>query len=331
MITGRQDTVQLPAAGQADHHGLAAAARAAAALSREIVLADPDPLTMAELDDRLHRYATFLLSAPTRTLLPMVLADWRRVQAALGRRLSPTAHLELTGIAGYLSFSLGVIAVDLVDDTSARRFATLTEQYAKRLGDPLLLGTAASLDALIAWVVGRFDAALAAARRAACHPYLYGWAVVGEARAAAALGDLDAAGDALARLWGRPAVEGLRHPGWPDFGETWEICCTADVLVRLGSPAGIDAAGCAVDHTVPGSPERGWALAALAAALASTDPAGAGVALAEVIEVLGHRPSRMLAQRVDEIVQMVVKAGGAPGTGSGSGMQPSIGPRAGGA
>jgi hypothetical protein len=123
-------------------------------------------------------------------------------------------------------------------------------------------------------------------------------------------------------------VAGLRHPGWPAFGEAWEICFTADVLVRIGSPAGMDAAGCAVDHTVPGSLERGWALAALAAALAPTDPAAAGVALAEIIEVLGHRPSRMLAQRVDEIVLLVVKAGGAPGARSGSGMQPSIGPRA---
>jgi hypothetical protein len=331
MIISRPDTVHVPAAGQADQLGLAAAARAAAALSREIVLADPDPLTMAELDDRLHRYATFLLSEPTRTLLPMVLADWRRVQDALGRRLSPAAHLELTGIAGYLSFYLGVVAVDLADDTSARRFATLTEQYAERLGDPLLRGTAASLDALIAWAVGRFDAALAAARRAACHPYLYGWAAAGEARAAAALGDLDAAGDALARLWDRPAVKSLRHPGWPAFGETWEICCTADVLVRVGSPAGIDAACCAVDRTVPGSLERGWALAALAAALAPRDPAGAGAALAEIIEVLGNRPSRMLAQRADEIVLLVTGAGGAPAAGSEPGGQRRTVPRAAGA
>ncbi|WP_462204024.1 hypothetical protein [Frankia sp. CcWB3] len=68
-----------------DRLGLAAAGRAAAVLSREITFADPDPVTLTELDDRLHRYATTLFSAPHTTLVGPVIADWRRVQAALGR------------------------------------------------------------------------------------------------------------------------------------------------------------------------------------------------------------------------------------------------------
>jgi hypothetical protein len=238
----------------------------------------------------------------------MILADWRRAQAVLGRRISPTVHRELTAVAGYLSFYLGIAAVDLADDPAARRFATLTEQYAERLDDPLLRGTAASLDGLIACVLGRFDAALEAARRAACHPYLCGWAAAREAQAAAALGDIDAAGDALTRLRDRPVVESLRYPGWPAFDDTWEICFTADVLARIGSPAATEAALRAVNGTVAGTLERGWALVGLAAALAPTDPATAGGALAEIIEILGRHPSRALAQRADEVVLHVASS-----------------------
>ncbi|CUU56389.1 hypothetical protein CcI49_17590 [Frankia sp. CcI49] len=298
--------VELPESVHSDRHGLAAASRAAAMLSREIAYADPDPLTMAEFDDRLHRYATTLLTTPPTLLLRPVISDWRRAQAALGRRLSPATHRELTGIAGFLSFYLGVLAVESGDDPSARRFATLTDQFAAQLDDPLLTGTAATLDALVAFVTGRYDAAAGAARRAAAagHPYLCGWAAAIEAAAAATLGDSDTALIALDRLATRPCVQGLRHPGWPAFDEVREACAVADVVARMGGDSAADLARIAVDLTSSGTIERGWALACLASALAPDDPPQASRLLGDIVAILDVHPSRMLSRRVNEIVSV---------------------------
>ncbi|MCK9928140.1 hypothetical protein MXD62_13310 [Frankia sp. Mgl5] len=297
--------VELPDSTRPDRLGLPAAARAAAMLSREIAYADPDPLTMAELDDRLHRFATTLLTTPHTALLRPVIADWRRVQAALGRRLSPATHRELTGVAGFLSFYLGVLAVEAGDDPSARRFATLTDQFATQLDDPLLTGTAATLDSLVAFVGGRYDAARGAARRAAAagHPYLHGWAAALEAGAAATLGDIDGALAALARLSQTPCVQGLRHPGWPAFDEVREACVVADVVSRMGGEGAAGLSRVAVDLTSSGTPERGWALAALAGALAPDDPPEASRLLGEIVEILDVHPSRLLSSRVNDLVR----------------------------
>ncbi|WP_018640082.1 hypothetical protein [Parafrankia elaeagni] len=298
--------VELPDSARPDRQGMAAASRAAAMLSREIAYADPDPLTMAEFDDRLHRYATTLLTLPHTLLVRPVIADWRRAQAALGRRLSPAVHRELTGVAGFLSFYLGVLAVETGDDPSARRFATLTDQFAAQLDDPLLTGTAATLDSLVAFVTGRYDAAAGAARRAdaAGHPYLHGWAAALEAGAAATLGDTDTALIALDRLTQRPNVQGLRHPGWPAFDEVREACVVADVVSRMGGEGAADLGRIAVDMTSSGTVERGWALASLAGALAPDDPPEASRMLGEIVDILDVHPSRLLSRRVNEIVSI---------------------------
>ncbi|WP_341350227.1 hypothetical protein, partial [Frankia casuarinae] len=289
-----------------DRLGLASAGRAAAVLSREITFADPDPVTLTELDDRLHRYATTLFSAPHTTLVGPVIADWRRVQAALGRRLSPTVHAELTRVAGYLSFSLGMLAVDTGDDTSARRFATLTEQFAAQLDDRLLTGTAHSLDAAIAFVTGRYAAARNAAAKAAAvdHPYLHGWAAAVQVTVAAATGDEAALDAALNRLRHRPTVLGLRHPGWPPFDEVREACVVADAMARLGMPGARSAAYTAIDLTTPATLDRGWALASLAATTLRRDPAVAQAALLEVEDILDKHPSRVLTLRMNEILML---------------------------
>jgi hypothetical protein len=301
------DAVEPPAAPVADRYGLAAAARAAAMISREIAYADPDPLTLSEHDERLHRYATTLLSLPHGALLGPIIGDWRRVQAALGRRLSPATHRELTRVAGYLSFYLGFLSADTGDDTSARRFATLTAQFADQLDDRLLTGTAHSLDAVIAYAEGRLGPAGAAAAKAtaADHPYLHGWAAALQVTIAAAGGDEPALDGALTRLRDRPDVRALRNPGWPPFDEGREACIVADAMARLRVPGARSAAQRAVRLTTPGTLERGWALGALGATLVAHDPATAGGVLDEMVAILDDRPSRLLSARVHEILLLI--------------------------
>nr|WP_083867005.1 MULTISPECIES: hypothetical protein [Frankia] len=301
------DAVELPGAQVPDRFGLSAAARAAAMISREIAYADPDPLALSEFDDRLYRYATTLLSVSPTSLLGPIVGDWRRVQAALARRLSPAVHIELTRVAGYLSFYLGVLSADTGADTSARRFATLTEQFAAQLDDRLLTGTSRSLDAAIAFADGRLDAARAAAARAAAveHPYLHGWAAAAEVTLAAAAGDESGVDAALTRLRDRPVVRGLRHPGWPAFDDVREACVVADAMARLQVPGARSAAWRAVAITTPGTLERGWALAALATTLVNHDPATAGGVLDEMVAILDARPSRLLATRVHEVLLLI--------------------------
>jgi hypothetical protein len=291
--------------------GLAEAARMAAVLSGEIARADPDPDLLVALADRSLRVPPQLFTRPTRVLTAGVLADWRRTQALLGRRLSSPVREDLLRIGGYLSFYLGVLAVDTGDDASARRFATLAEQHAERLADPLLAGTTAGLDATIALASGRPLAALTCARRMATgrQPHLLGWATLFEAYAAAAAGEPELAGGALRRLLDRAdppsaragtptgaAGPGVAQPGWPPLDPGWSRCLHASVLLMLQDPSAAAAARAAVDATEAGSPQRGWALAALAAAAMRSAPGDAETALTEIADILDSRPSHLLVE-----------------------------------
>jgi hypothetical protein len=301
------DGAELISARIPDRCGLSAAAQEAATISRQIAHADPDPLTLTEYDDRLHRYATTLFTLPHTDLLPPVVGDWRRVQATLARRLSPKVHRELTRVAGYLSFYLGVLSADTGDTPAARRFATLTTQLAGQLDDPLLTGTAHSLDALIAYLDGRLEVARDAAARAAAadHPYLHGWAAGLEIIIAATARDETTLDEALARLHHRPHVRGLRNPGWPAFDEYREACIIATAMSRLRVPGARSAARRAVALTSPGTLSRGWALGALAATLIHDDPPAAGTVLDEMVAILDVHPSRTLAGQVHEILLLI--------------------------
>ncbi|CAO5185716.1 DNA-binding protein [Frankia sp. AiPs1] len=301
------DPIELPGTHTPDRHGLAAAARAAAMISREIAHADPDPLTLSEIDERLYRYATTLMSASHTALLGTVVGDWRRVSAALGRRLSPSVQCELTRAAGYLSFYLGYLAADTGDDTSARRFATLAAQYAEHLDDRLLAGTVHSLDAFIAFVDGRLDASRIAADRAAAvrHPALHGWACAQQVQIAAATRDEPALEAALLALRDRPGAPALRTPGWPPYDETREACVVADAMSRLRVPGARSAARRAIALTGPSTLERGWALGSLAATLVHDDPTATAIALDEMVAILDLRPSRMLASLVHEVLLLI--------------------------
>ncbi len=301
------DTGEPPPTPTPDRYGLSAAGRAAAMISREIAFADPDPLTLTEYDERLYRYSTTLLHQPHSELLGPIIGDWRRVQAALGRRLSTAVHRELTRVAGYLSFYLGFLATDTGDDTSARRFATLTAQCAEHLDDRLLTGTAHSLDALIAYSQGRLGHAARAAARAAAtrQPYLDGWAAALQVTIAAAAGDEPTLDHALLRLHERPDVRALRNPGWPPFDDSREAVVVADAMTRLRVPGARSAAARAVALTAPATLDRGWALAALAATLVTDDPAAAGGVLDEIVAILDLRPSRLLSARVHEILLLI--------------------------
>ncbi|MBX6391810.1 MAG: hypothetical protein IRZ08_22960, partial [Frankia sp.] len=304
------------------HPGLSAAARMAATLSSQIAAADPDPGMVSELAERTLRIPPRLFAGPPRRLTTSVLADWRRAQQLLDRRLSPPVHIALLRTAGYLSYYLGLLAVDVGDDPSARRFATLAEQHAQQLDDPLLTGTIAGLDATIALAAGGPAAALASARRmAACgHPHLTGWAALFEASAAGALADAELARDALRRLRRHRPDDGGPHPGWPELDQEWVTLTAAVVLASLGDPAELAAAAQSAGAPGRGVPSQPlWAAAARAAAALADRPRRGDPAFAELVDLLGRWPSRLLAQWMTTIVtpprptgrDAVTSAGGA--------------------
>ncbi|WP_261574429.1 helix-turn-helix domain-containing protein [Frankia gtarii] len=100
---------------------LTVAAGIAAEVSRRVASADPDPLTLDELDERL-----------------------------LDSRLSARVRTRVTVMAGLFSFTAGWLAFNLGDDAAARRFASLAELYARDVDDPLLSGSVATLKTSIA-------------------------------------------------------------------------------------------------------------------------------------------------------------------------------------
>jgi hypothetical protein len=291
----------------AEATGLASAARVAATLSGEIAAADPDPALVVDLAERALRVPARLFDVPSPRRTAAVLADWRHTQRLLGRRLSPPVHAELLRIGGYLSFYLGLLALDASDDASARRFATLADQHAVHADDPLLIGTAAGLDVTIALAAHIPDAALRNARRMAGvgHPHLDGWAALFEAIAAGWLADADGAADALHRLRDHRPAAGGPYPGWPPLEAGWVSSAFANVTSVLRDPAGLGAADAILRTSELDSSEWAWGRATRAAVALTDDPDpdAEAWALGEITDLLDRWPSRLLAQWISDVVE----------------------------
>jgi transcriptional regulator with XRE-family HTH domain len=170
--------------------GLAAAALVAAETSRQIARADPDPLTLAEVEDDVDRFAQVYATTGHDVLLPPVRDRWSQVDRALAGRTTLTARHRLTLAAGRLSYFLSRLSFGVGDHTSAQRFGILARQYAEQTGDEVVLASVVGIQSGIAYYRQRYDTAIEAyAGRGVDPPYLRARGAAYRARAYGRLGD----------------------------------------------------------------------------------------------------------------------------------------------
>ncbi|WP_261565303.1 DNA-binding protein [Frankia gtarii] len=290
---------------------LTVAAGIAAEVSRRVASADPDPLTLDELDERLDDIGSRYTTMPHSTLTPLVLGGWRDAERLLDSRLSARVRARVTVMAGLFSFTAGRLAFNLGDDAAARRFASLAELYARDVDDPLLSGSVATLKTSIAYYTGRHTAAadIAGQARAGAHPYLRARLAAYEARARAAAGQHEQARQALRDMqdtvWlGEPMV------GTEPFGEEMIHTFVAVVSGRLGDGELAEPHArrslAILQATDGGYEDIGGTYNALAQAFLRRrrpDPEQAADAASHALAALEGRPTRTVIQRTGQLWQ----------------------------
>ncbi|WP_131785264.1 DNA-binding protein [Protofrankia symbiont of Coriaria ruscifolia] len=288
---------------------LAAAAGMAAEVSRLIASADPDPLTLEEMEVDVDRIAATYMTTPHEVLTPRVLDGWRGAETALAGRVSLASRKRVTVLAGQYSYYLARLAFNTGDDVAARRFAVLASQYADDVGDPLLTGSVAGLRSSIAYYGGRFHmaAGLAAQARRSAHPYMRARLAAYEARARAATGDVDGARAALAAMTDA-VFDSAPMFGEPPFDVEAVAGFTAVVAGRLGDGERAEAharQSIAILETRNGYPEDyGNTLAALSVALLlrpRPEPEEAAAVAMRALDVVATFPTRTVVQRARDL------------------------------
>jgi transcriptional regulator with XRE-family HTH domain len=178
---------------------LAAAAATAADISRRIAGADPDPLTLDELEAGIDQIAATYTTREYNDLVPSLVTGWTDAEARLDSRVWGGVRRRLSLVAGQYTYYLARAAGQNNDDTSERKFLALALQHAEEVGDLLLAGSVAVQRAGMAYGAGRYTVAadIAAAARERAHPYVAPYLAACEAEAAAAAGRPDAARRAL--------------------------------------------------------------------------------------------------------------------------------------
>jgi transcriptional regulator with XRE-family HTH domain len=179
--------------------GLAAAAAAAADISRRIARADPDPLTLDELEAGIDQIAATYTTREYSDLVAKLGTGWADAETLLDTRVSGSIRRRLSLVAGQYAYYLSRAAGQVRDDASARSFLALAHQHAGEVGDLLLLGSVALERAAVAYGAGRYTVAvdIASAARDQAHPYVAPYLAACEAEAAAAAGRPDDARRAL--------------------------------------------------------------------------------------------------------------------------------------
>ncbi len=214
---------------------LIAAADVAADVFHRIAAAEPDRLTLDELEADLDEVAATYATVPHAVAAPLIIGGWRQVEAALDGRTSASAHVRLTLLGGQFAYYLGRLAFNTGDMRSARRFATLAEHHAGEAGEPVLCASIAALRSGIYYWTGRYRSAVDHLR--ACehgsHPYIAARMSAYEARAWAMLGERQAALDALDRM---DATAGPFRPlpGDTPVGEAAVAMFRSGISAQLG-------------------------------------------------------------------------------------------------
>lgn len=216
--------------------GLVVAAACAADLSRSIARADPDPLTLDDMEAEVQDIALTYRTTPHLDLVARLDASWRAAERLLDSRVSPRVRSRLALVAGQQAFYLGTLAFDLGDDRAARGFLALAGQHATQTRDPLLIGSVAAMRSSLAYFNGAHanaaDIAGEALERA--HPFTRPILAGCRARAAALAGRPAEARTALGHMqdhvWHGPVMPGP-NPGNDEFAHGF----LAVALAHLGS------------------------------------------------------------------------------------------------
>ncbi len=170
---------------------VAAGAARARSFLRYVESPNVGPLTLDEYDEKALWLSEKATTQPIPRLLPVADEQFEKVAALLreGRHSSKQrARLEL--LAGHFAYYQGRFTFNLGDHQAARAHLRIARHFGEQLDEHLLLASAASCEAGIAFYQGRFDKALQIVREARRYATDYTaarlWA--NEARALASLG-----------------------------------------------------------------------------------------------------------------------------------------------
>ncbi len=297
--TDRRDVLKLPVI-----------AALAAETSRLIARADPDPLTLADIDDDADRFAAIYATTPHAELLPEVQRRWAQVDRALARRTSLAARDRLTSAAGRLSYFLARLGFNCGEFTTARRLAVLAEQYVWQAGDKVILSSVAGLRSSMAYYRGRYDLAVSVFKDYPPDPpYLVSRNAAYRARAHARLGDVAAAKTEF-ELMRRSQADRMTEPGDLPLSEeaSWMFAAVTLSYCRDGEHAEPFARRSISAHeaNASASPEE-WAHALLAlssALLYRQHPVieESATVAAQAVDMTDGYPTHTVIQRVEDLV-----------------------------
>lgn len=291
--------------------GLAAAGLVAAETYREWSTTGPDVLTLDQIDDAIHDHAVEFTTTQHHRLAPKVWHTWQSAHELLRNGGRVRSQARLTAAAGYASYMLSRLAFNVGDTATSRTFVRLAEDHAEEAGDPVLSASVGEMVSTLAFYGRRYRTAATAAQRTAAtadDDYTRARTASYEARALAALGDVEGARAALNRM--RAAVNDLPlQPGSSPFTATTAAMFEAGVLARIG--AGIEAEPIAREAVATydagrggGFEDHGHALLSLAAALtARPNPVvdEAAELAGRVVGMLDTTPTSSVSAKIPEI------------------------------
>ncbi len=292
---GEPDGGEVSSTDRREVFELTAAGILAADAYRQWSATGPDPLTVAEIEDKVDQHAAVFTTTAHDALAPKVFDTWRQAEGRLRDATRLRAHRRLTVAAGFCAYMLCRLAFNMGDTITSRRFLTLAENHAEDAEEPVLAASVAGMASTMAFYGGRYEDAVRVAAEAAQrfpHPYTAARLAAYEARARAATDDARSARDALYRM--RQTVVDLpARPGMSSFGPAAAGMFAGGVLARMGAGDEAEpmarAAVALYDSGHGGFEERGHALLALAAALLtreSPEPEEAAVRTLAVVALL---------------------------------------------
>lgn len=290
---------------------LATVAALAAETSRQIASADPDPLTIADVEDDVEKFAVSYATTPHSVLLPQVERRWIQVDRALGGRTTLGAQERLTLAAGRLSYYLSRLAFNYGNFTDARRFSVLSEQYARQTQDRVILGSLAGMMSGIAYYRHQYDNAVSVfANYPADPPYLVARNAAYRARAYGRLGNIEAAREEL-HVMRHSLADGIPQPGDLPLTEAASWMFTASTLAFCGE--GVHAETFArrsiAAHEASGigkAFQEEWANALLSLAFALLQREHpvvdeAAITVVQAIDLVDDYPTHTVIQRAGEL------------------------------
>lgn len=290
---------------------LGAAGVLAAETYRRRARRGPDALTLADLDNAVNEHAEVFTTTSHEVLAPAVFKMWQSAEAHIEAGVKPRAHARLTRMAGLTSYMLARLAFNMGDQGAAQQLVIQSRDHAEQIDDEVLISSVAAMESTLCYYQHQYDEAARIVRRAAAiadHPYTRARLAAYEARACAALGDVDATRGALARM-NAAVVDASPRPGCSPFSQATADWFTAGLLARMGSgrdaePLARQAVDAFESGRAVGFEDHGHALMVLATALVRRDhpePAEAAALGSRALDLLSDRPTHTVAARAGRL------------------------------